>query len=51
VPLQIVVGRQPAKHHAARAGEDDAGRLALETLAQQALQHRRGDGWSAALSG
>jgi hypothetical protein len=51
VPLQIVVGRQPAKHHAARVGEDDAGRLALETLAQQALQHRRGDGWSAALSG
>ena len=42
MPLQIVVGRQPAKHHAARAGEDDAGRLALETLARQALQHRRG---------
>jgi hypothetical protein len=51
VPLQIVVGCQAAKHHAARVGEDDAGRLALETLAQQALQHRRGDGWSAALSG
>ena len=37
-----MVGRQPTKHHAARVGEDDADRLALETLAQQALQHRQG---------
>ena len=42
MPLQIVAGRQPAEHHAARVGEDDADRLALETLAQQALQHRQG---------
>ena len=42
MPLQIVVGRQPAEHHAARAGEDDADRLALQTLARQALQHRQG---------
>ena len=41
VPLEIVIGRQPGEHHAARVGEDDADRLALKTLAQ-APQHRQG---------
>ena len=41
VPLQMVVGCQPGQHHARPVSEDDADRLARQTLAQ-VLQHRQG---------
>ena len=41
VPLEIAIGRQPVKQHAARIGQHDADRLALEIVAQ-VPQHRQG---------
>ena len=41
VPLEIAIGRQPGKQHAARIGQHDADRLALEIVAQ-VPQHRQG---------
>ena len=41
VPLEVVVGGQPAEHQPGRVGEDDADRLTVELLAE-AAQHRLG---------